>query len=216
MWLDDERGPVDAEVRDVLQNAVDAIAKAGAHLDEKTRPVDAGEQHRTYIQLLNGVMGTGFPAEVLANAEATAPTLAKSDDSQASNSLRGLALRHREWLSLNERRTRLRAQWASWFREYDALLCPIMPTAAFPHDHREMNSRTMRINGKDESYFQLFWAGLAVNAYLPGAVAPAGRTRGGLPVGLQIMGPYLEDRTPVAIAALLTDVLGGFTPPPGF
>ena len=216
VWLDEERGPVDGEVRDVLENAVDAVAKQGARIDAKTRPVDAGEQHRTYIQLLNGVMGAGFPPEVLANAEAAAPTLPASDDSQASNSLRGLALRHREWLGLNERRTRLRVQWARYFQDVDVLLCPIMPTAAFPHDHRDINARTMRINGKDESYFQLFWAGLAVNAYLPGAVAPAGRTRSGLPCGIQIMGPYLEDRTPVAFAAQLADVLGGFTPPPGF
>jgi len=216
VWLEDARGPVDAEVRDVLQNAVDAIAKAGARVDEKARPVDSGEQHRSYIQLLNGVMGAGFPKEVIAAAEAAAANLPASEDSTAANSLRGLALRHREWLGLNERRTRLRAQWTSWFRDYDALLCPIMPTAAFPHDQREMSTRSMRINGKDEPYFQLFWAGLAVNAYLPAAVAPAGRTPSGLPVGIQIVGPYLEDRTPAAIAAQLTDVLGGFTPPPGF
>jgi amidase len=216
VWLDDALGPVDTEVRDVLQNAVDAIAKTGARIDEKTRAVDSAEQHRTYTQLLNSAMSAGFPREVLARAEAGAAALAASDDSSAANSLRGMALRHREWLGLNERRARLRAQWASYFRDIDVLLCPIMPTAAFPHDQREMNARTLRINGKDEPYFQLFWAGHAVNAYLPATVAPAGRTRGGLPVGIQIIGPYLEDRTPIAFAAQLSDVLGGFTPPPGF
>jgi amidase len=30
------------------------------------------------------------------------------------------------------------------------------------------------------------------------------------------VGPYLEDRTPVAVAAQLTDVLGGFVAPPGY
>jgi amidase len=148
--------------------------------------------------------------------ETGAAALAASDDSTAANSLRGAALRHREWLVMDERRTRLRAQWASYFRDCDVLLCPIMPTVAFPHDHREINARTMRIDGKDESYFQLFWAGHAVNAYLPATVAPAGRARSGLPVGIQIIGPYLEDRTPIAFAAQLADVLGGFTPPPGF
>jgi amidase len=192
VWLEDALGPVDAE----------------------TRPVDSREQHRSYIQLLNGVMSAGFPPDVLARMEAGAGALAASDDSTAANSLRGAALKHREWLALNERRTRLRAQWASYFREFDVLLCPIMPTAAFPHDQREIGARTTRINGREEPYFQLFWAGLAVNAYLPGAVAPAGRTRSGLPVGVQIVGPYLEDRTPIAFAAQLADVLGGFEPPP--
>jgi amidase len=214
VWLEDALGPVDAEVGDVLQCAVDAIAKSGARIDAKTRPVDSREQHRSYIQLLNGVMSAGFPPDVLARMEAGAAALAASDDSTAANSLRGAALKHREWLALNERRTRLRAQWASYFREFDVLLCPIMPTAAFPHDQREIGARTTRINGREEPYFQLFWAGLAVNAYLPGAVAPAGRTRSGLPVGVQIVGPYLEDRTPIAFAAQLADVLGGFEPPP--
>jgi amidase len=216
VWLEDPRGPVDSEVGDVLSNAVDALAKTGARIDAVTRPVDAGEQHRTYAQLLNAAMGAGSPPDVLARAEAVAPTIPASEDSFSVNALRGLALRHREWLGLNERRTRLRAQWASYFRDIDVLLCPIMPTAAFKHDHSEISARTLTINGKAEPYFQLFWAGLAVNAYLPGAVAPAGRTRAGLPVGVQLVGPYLEDRTPVAAAALLADVLGGFTPPPGW
>jgi len=216
VWLDDALGPVDAEVRDVLQNAVDAIAKTGAGIDEKTRALDSAEQHRIYAQLLNAAMGAGSPPEVLARADAVAPTIPKSEDSFGVNALRGLALRHRDWLGLNERRTRLRAQWAQYFRDHDVLLCPIMPTAAFPHDQRGMNERTLRINGKEEPYFQLFWAGHAVNAYLPATVAPAGRTRSGLPVGIQIIGPYLEDRTPIAFAAQLADVLGGFTPPPGF
>jgi amidase len=50
----------------------------------------------------------------------------------------------------------------------------------------------------------------------PATVAPVGRTRGGLPVGLQIMGPYLEDATPIDIARLMADVVGGFEAPPGY
>ena len=216
VWLDDAQGPIDVEVRDVLQSAVDAVAKAGAKIDAKTRPVDGAAQHRVYSRLLWSVMAAGFPAPLLARLDAAAVTLRPEDSDPLSEQTRGAALRHREWLALNEFRTRLRAQWASYFREIDVMLCPIMPTAAFPHDHREFAERSMTINGKAEPYFQLFWAGHAVNAYLPAAVAPAGRARSGLPVGIQIIGPYLEDRTPIAVAAQLADVLGGFTPPPGF
>ena len=46
--------------------------------------------------------------------------------------------------------------------------------------------------------------------------APVGLTPGGLPVGLQIVGPYLEDATPIAVAGHLADVIGGFKAPPGF
>ena len=33
------------------------------------------------------------------------------------------------------------------------------------------------------------------------------------PIGVQIIGPYLEDRTPIAFAELLEREFGGFVPP---
>ena len=50
-------------------------------------------------------------------------------------------------------------------------------------------------------------------AYLPSTVVPVGRV-GGLPVGVQVVGPYLEDRTSLALAAHLSGLLGGYEPPP--
>jgi amidase len=47
-------------------------------------------------------------------------------------------------------------------------------------------------------------------------VAPGGRTTTGLPAGMQIVGPFLEDRTTIDFARRLADVAGGFEPPPGY
>jgi amidase len=44
-------------------------------------------------------------------------------------------------------------------------------------------------------------------------VAPIGRTDSGLPIGVQIIGPHLEDLTPIQFAQLLEQVFGGFMPP---
>jgi amidase len=60
------------------------------------------------------------------------------------------------------------------------------------------------------------WPGLITLALLPSTVIPVGRTAGGLPVGVQIVGPYLEDRTTLAFAAEAERELGGFVPPPGY
>jgi amidase len=38
----------------------------------------------------------------------------------------------------------------------------------------------------------------------------------GLPIGMQIIGPYLEDRTPLTFAALMEGEFGGFVAPPAF
>ncbi len=38
----------------------------------------------------------------------------------------------------------------------------------------------------------------------------------GLPVGWQVIGPHLEDRTPLAFARLANEVVGAFVPPPDY
>jgi amidase len=98
------------------------------------------------------------------------------------------------------------------------LLCPVTPVAAIPHDHDpNWGARTIQVNGKPRPYEdQIVWAGIVGFSYLPATVAPVGRTPGGLPVGIQIVGPYLEDRTPIDFARRLGDVCGGFEAPPGF
>ena len=49
---------------------------------------------------------------------------------------------------------------------------------------------------------------------LPAVSAPAGRTTAGLPVGVQVVAPYLHDRTAIAVAGWLSDAVGGYEPPP--
>jgi amidase len=50
---------------------------------------------------------------------------------------------------------------------------------------------------------QLAWPGLATVAGLPASVAPAGRSKEGLPIGVQIIGPWQEDRTTLALAGIV-------------
>ena len=45
----------------------------------------------------------------------------------------------------------------------------------------------------------------------PATAAPIGQSSSGLPVGMQIMGPFWEDATSIEFAALLSDMIGGFT-----
>jgi amidase len=61
-----------------------------------------------------------------------------------------------------------------------------------------------------------FWISFATHTGLPATVVPVGLTREGLPVGMQIIGPYLEDATPIDVAAKIEEILGGFRPPKGF
>jgi amidase len=114
-----------------------------------------------------------------------------------------------------ERRLALRARWAEFFRDHDALLCPITPITAPPHD-QGTGDRWITVNGVRRDYWdQVAWTQAISVAYLPVAAVPVGLS-GGLPVGVQVVGPYLEDRTVVDLSVRLAEVLGGFVAPPGY
>ena len=77
--------------------------------------------------------------------------------------------------------------------------------------------RTVDVNGESRSMGSTIqWPGLIGVMGLPSAVAPIGRTAAGLPVGMQIVSPYLHDRRSVRAAKLVGDLTGGYQVPPGF
>ena len=84
-------------------------------------------------------------------------------------------------------------------------------TAAFPHNQEgDLFSRTMKVNGEDRSYLEnTNWTGLIGVVGLPSAVPPLPRTRDGLPVGVQVVTPYLHDRSAIRLAALIAEASGG-------
>src|SRR5262249_12435759 len=150
--------------------------------------------------------------------DAMVQVAATGGDSHAVEMARAATLRHREWIAVNERRAHYRVAWRDLFRRFDVLLAPVVPTAAIAHDQSlPMDSRTLTVNGLPRPYLDVVsWAGVVGMAWLPATVAPAGRTADGLPVGVQIVGPYLEDRTCIDFARRLADVAGGYVPPPGY
>jgi amidase len=73
------------------------------------------------------------------------------------------------------------------------------------------------VNGRAVPYdYGLVYPALSTVAGQPATAFPVGISRGGLPVGLQAVGPYLEDLTPIRFAALLARAFGGFRKPPGY
>jgi amidase len=116
-------------------------------------------------------------------------------------------------------RASLQQQWSMLFREWDLVLCPVAPVPAIPHDHSSpQDARRIEIDGKGYPYDETFlvWAGLATAPGLPATAVPVARSQTGLPIGVQIVGPYLEDRTTIAFAELVEREFGGFAPPPGY
>ena len=217
--LSDPTAEVDQEVQDRLQAVADFLTRAKAKVSDRARPdIDTAEAHRAYILLLRSATSGRQTDEVFARTLEAARALAPGDQSYYARMTRGNALPHRDWIRLNETRHRMRWKWAEFFKEYDVLLCPVAATAAFPHDQEgERHERTIVVNGRRvPTTDQLFWAGYSGMAYLPSTAAPAGFTPGGLPVGVQIVGPQYGDRTCIEFARLLEQEFQGFVPPPGY
>lgn len=218
-WLDDAAYPVDAAVTERLQATVAALRAAGVTVDEAARPAFAlADCMRAYQRLLYPVLAAGFPDGAFNRLVELAPTLDQAAPDPFSRVVLFGTARHRDWLGANEARERYRAAMRELFRSHDVLLCPVTPVPPIAHDHSEpMTSRTIVVNGARRSYFDLFaWISIATLTSLPAVSAPVGTTAAGLPVGVQIVAPYLEDRTAIDFARRLADVVGGFVPPPGF
>ena len=110
-----------------------------------------------------------------------------------------------DWIRLVGRRDALRLQWRALFTEFDVLLCPPFGCAAFAHlNSDDWEARQLQIDGQATPFgAQGAWSTMASFAGLPATVAPLARDADGLPLGVQIIGPWLEDRTTIALARLL-------------
>jgi amidase len=130
--------------------------------------------------------------------------------------------RYRTWMTAHAVRQHERTAWAGLLERYDAVLAPVMPTVAFPHDFTTMTDRRQDIDGLSvPTLVTLAWCGaigsvLLPVVTLPAGLSPAGQTRGALPAGIQVIGPYLGDLRLLRIAGLIDQAAGpGFTAPPG-
>jgi len=211
--------PTAESVRAALDRVASRLAAAGTKVARSSELLpDLALADRTYLQLLMPILMARLAAEDYAGMQATAANLPESEKSLSAQRLRGAVLTHREWLYANEARTGLRRRWRALFREFDVVLTPAFSTPAFPHDHNpDFNAREADIDGVRVPYFdQLAWPGMATVAGLPATVAPLERDAKGLPIGVAINGPLLEDRTTIAFAGLLEQAFGGFVAPPGF
>jgi len=188
-WIDEPALEIDAVMARVLHQAVDAVEAAGARVDRSARPnIDVAAAWRDGARLIGAAVSV-------------------SDEVDHTSS-------HRSWLLAHRRRAVLRAAWAELFEQVDVLLCPVTLVPAFTHlQDGYWADRIIRVNGVDRPYLELEgWPALVGAAYLPSTSTPVGVTDDGLPVGVQVVAPFLHDRRAVEVAGLVADAcreLGG-------
>jgi len=171
----------DDEITGVLEDLAERLGHAGAKvMNSHPRLPDIAAGHQAYAAMLNTIITRG------------APTAPAPMDAHA-------------WMNALDTQAATARAWAALFEEVDVVLAPPFGVAAFPHDDSpNLFTHTLTINGYETPYLaQVAWAGMATYPGLPSTCVPVGRTEGGLPVGVQIIGPYLEDRTTIALAGLI-------------
>jgi amidase len=213
--LDDPNCPTDPSVRERLEATVAALGRAGARLKPgwPTR-IDPVAQYRTYLYMMFSSLGA--PPGV--QPDSLRALAAKDDGSLGSIFAQTMVDPASRFIDHERDQQRTRLAWRAAFQDIDVFLAPASVVAAFAHDHSEpQQARKLAAAGGSRSYMDLmFWISFASIAALPATVAPVGRTAEGLPVGLQIVGPALEDATPIDFAERAAGVIGGFIPPPGY
>lgn len=219
VWSDDAFCRVDTEIRDAIEAAGDSLEQAGALVDRAARPDFDPEDNRVnYALALSAAISGGMPEEVIDMMRAYAEQLPVEDTSHRGLQARGIAMSHWKWTHVMEKREHIRATWARFFEDYDVLLCPSVFCTAFPHDHEpDMHERRLSVNGEQRPYLEVIdWAGLTLNALLPVTNVPIATSSEGLPIGMQVVAGFLEDKTALAAAAMLEKCHRRFTPPPGY
>lgn len=209
--------PISREVADVMERFAGSLRRAGATTGDSS-PLLPDLEHitETFGWLLMSFLGANFPDVAYASRRDAVAKLATEDRSREATRLRSLVSSHRDWLRAHRTRAAISHQWRELFRDWDVVLCPVLPTAAFPHDDTQIDQRTIDVDGRMIPYGdQALWSGPASLSGLPATTMPIGLGSNGLPVGVQILGPYLEDRTTIAFAQLAEREFGGFRAPPG-
>lgn len=216
-WL-----PVESEIGAALDALATTLTKAGARVAE-AQPTSLGDfrhHYAVFCEMAHALMSMGVPPEEKA---ARARMFRARGDEFYLACARGVEASAGEFLLLHREREQCRASFRAFFREWDVLLAPITLTAALPHGPMPFPplvtnlDRTLDVNARRVDYnLQLVLPSVAGLGGQPATAFPVGFTRAGLPLGLQAIGPYLEDRTTIRFAARVAERIGGFRRPPGY
>jgi len=189
--------PVDPEVAAITRSAAHRLAEAGVIVEE-AHP-DLKEAHETFqtLRALGFAVGRGRLLET--HRDQLKPEV-------VWNIEKGLKLTADEIIRAERSRAAMIGRAFAFFETYDLLLCPATIVAAFPVEQRYPQSCA---GVAFDTYVD--WLAIVYAVTLLGAPAisiPAGFTKEGLPVGLQIVAPPRADGRLLAGAKLVEDILG--------
>lgn len=219
VWSHEPGQATSGDITTAIDSLADQLEKEGAEVSRTARPAfDPVEAYHLYLMLVEAALSARDSADELSRKRAAKAQLKDADMSTNDIFLRATDMSHHEWLRLNERRHQIRRAWSDFFNQWDVLLCPTFAVPALPHIQEDATwQRSYAVDGKTIAYRDmLFWPGITGGYYLPASVAPIGKSREGLPIGVQIAGPLYGDRTTIQVAEWIEHAGHSFVAPAGW
>ena len=184
-YVDDGVAPVTQETKTAVESVVSSLSDAGFVTEERRAPhVERANElwlkvfsRASVVQLRKAYAGReseggSFVTWRLSSADDTPP--ASLD----------------EYISVWMERDQLRAEMIDWMETTPILVCPVGSTPAYKHDTLKVT-----LDGVSIGAFRAFSYAQAFNLFdLPVVTIPAGKSKEGLPIGVQIVGrPFAEE-----------------------
>lgn len=224
--LNDLRIGLPKQLWDGLEHAVEDVARAAVvrleadgvncvvvdmpdllHLNSQVGPAVAS--HESVLDLPEWLIANDAPIKTVAEVAAG---IASPDVRNMYVSVVTDSFGDQYHAAMNNWRPQLQQLYATTFAEHqlDALLFPTTLLVAVPLDEVAVSS-VVSINGAapiNEFLAYLRNTDPASNAGIPGLSLPAGMTKNGLPVGIELDGPVGSDRKLLAIGVAFEQLLG--------
>jgi amidase len=216
-WTDDFGVAVSSDTATAIHGLASELGQRGARIEQHSPAADGADLADAWETIFELAMLESGAAEADDAEELLARITATSDpdDPPVRGLLRGARGGLPGYLAALTRRHALQTALGHFFERYDALLCPAAVCPAIPH----WPTGTPIL--VDERPVPYWLAGIAYScpfsvAGYPALIIPLARSREGLPIGLQIVGPRWSETQLLDVARQIDAIAGGFQQPPGY
>jgi len=206
--------PISSAMATRLDELCSFLSSKGAKVETAMPAFDLQQYFGDYVRLLEIMTTIGQAPE---ERQALATTLLEANAPLAKEFSDGLTMSAQEYLMLVVNRQVYLSAWQQFFKDWDVLIGPMTLDSAFPHQIGGIDERSLMIDNHSVPYFyNIAYPMISILCGLPSTAFPAGLDAQGLPLGLQAIGPYLEDKTTLHFASLLEQEWHSFQQPPGY
>lgn len=190
-WVSDAAfGPVDPEITAAVIAAAAQLAELGCDVEEVTLPF-LGDPLSALMTVVYGEIVPSIK-ELARGREAQLHMIGQGIIDYPDPSFA-------DFLAAEGKAEALRSAFATWFEQYDVLLCPVNPMTATPHGAQELT-----VNGEKVSWMHVMRATSPFNlSGLPALSVPYAFSSENLPISIQLVSRWLDEATILRLGAML-------------